>query len=181
MAESWSIRNGSDAVERAYRRHWRELCRYVARVFGAGPPDPEDVVQQAFAAYAALERPEAVANPRAFLYRSAANIVINHHRRAAVQRRHAEEEERRQAATGEADGITPEVQLLNREQLAIVEGAIRAMDPRRRRFLLLHRIDGLGFTEIARREGLSESAVRNQIAKASYEIAMALKAAEEEK
>lgn len=51
-----------------YRRHLSELTRYIARTFGAGPPDPEDVVQEAFAQFAALENPQAVENPRAFLF-----------------------------------------------------------------------------------------------------------------
>ena len=41
---------------RLYDRHWGELVHYVVAKFGTGPPDWEDVVQTAFARYAAAPR-----------------------------------------------------------------------------------------------------------------------------
>jgi DNA-directed RNA polymerase specialized sigma24 family protein len=64
-------------LDRIYRQHWDEICRYVRRSFGAGPPDPEDVAQAAFARFAALDVEVQVANPRAFLFRTAHNIAID--------------------------------------------------------------------------------------------------------
>jgi hypothetical protein len=31
-----------------YASCWAELCSYLKRTFGVGPPDPQDVAQQAF-------------------------------------------------------------------------------------------------------------------------------------
>lgn len=66
----------SDALAGLYERYRRELVAFVRMKVG-GPPEPEDVAQQAFVNYAALDDPAAVRNPRAFLYRTAANIVTN--------------------------------------------------------------------------------------------------------
>ena len=165
----------SDVLADLYRRYRRELVAFVRTKVGGGPPEPEDVAQQAFINYAALDDPAAVRNPRAFLYRTATNIVINHHRRTVVVRRHAAQEAS-EDIDRDRDDLCPESVLLNREQLTIVEQAVRGLPVRRRRYLLLNRLDGLSYAEIARREGVSEGVVRKQVAKAIREIDAAVKA-----
>ena len=159
-----------------YRRYCRELIAFVRAKVGAGPPEPEDVTQQAFLQYAALDEPDRIRNPRAFLYRTATNIVVNHRRRDVVIRRHVQSEMRDYEIFGERDGLNPEIVLLNKEQFAAVAVAVRKMPRRRRRFLLLHRIEGLTYAEIARRAGLSGAVVRKQVALAVRECASALPA-----
>lgn len=61
----------SKAFEQIYRQYWSELCNYVLKTFGAGPPDPEDVAQAAFAKFAALENTDNIENKRAYLYSTA--------------------------------------------------------------------------------------------------------------
>lgn len=158
-----------------YRRHLSELTRYIVRTFGAGPPDPEDVVQEAFAQFAALENPQAVGNPRAFLYRSAHNLVVDHHRRYVVRNRFA----RWQAPAADAessDDRDAERVLSARERLSIVEQAIRAMEPRRRTVFVLNRIHELSCAEISRRLRIPETTVKRLIATAIVECEGSLRA-----
>lgn len=159
-----------------YRRYRRELIAFVRTKVGAGPPEPDDVMQQVFLQYALLDEPERIENPSAFLYRTATNIVINYRRRDVVIRRHFQTEVRDNEIFGERDGLNPEIVLLNKEQFAAVAVAVRKMPRRRRRFLLLHRIEGLTYAEIARRAGLSGAVVRKQVALAVRECASALPA-----
>ena len=142
-----------------YRRHWAELCAYARRTFGLGPPDPEDIAQAAFARFAALPANAEVANPRAFLFRTAHNIGVDAHRSRA-----------RGAAAAldpqlHADGrdFSPEDVLVSREELARLEAAIAALKPRQRTALLLHRLDELSFAEIGRRMGVSPSGARKLV------------------
>jgi RNA polymerase sigma factor (sigma-70 family) len=153
-----------EAVERAYRQHWSELCAYVRKTFGAGPPEPEEVAQNAFARFAAMDAAE-VANPRAFLYRTAHNIVLDHRRREAVRSRLSVEVAVLDfgGETANADG---ERVLSAKERLAIVDRAIRAMEPRRRKVLIMHAIHGLNYTDIARRLGVSPTRVTQLFAEA---------------
>lgn len=157
-----------------YLRHRRELVGFVRRQFGAGPPDPEDVVQQAFANLAALPADAALRNPRAFLYRTAHNIAINHCNRERIGRRFLEPAPAPEEVREAREDFDPEVVQMGREDYSLIEQAIRAMPARRRRFLLLNRIDGMSFADIARREGLSESAVRKQVVLAVQECGAAL-------
>jgi RNA polymerase sigma-70 factor (ECF subfamily) len=164
-------------VEQIYRRHWAELCRYARRAFGAGPPEPEEVAQAAFARFAGLDRPDEVAHPRAFLYQCARNVVLDQRRRDAVRARADGEV---QALSG-CDGpvvLDAERVLSGKERLQIVEAAIRVMEAKRRRVLVMHAIHGLGYSEIARREGLSPTRVTQLVASAVAECERALRFAE---
>src|SRR3982751_272673 len=68
--------NGMEAV---YARHWSELCHYIKKHYGAGPPDPEDVAQEAFMKFAAIDDRDAIDNPRAYLFRTAHNVLVDEH------------------------------------------------------------------------------------------------------
>jgi RNA polymerase sigma factor (sigma-70 family) len=144
-----------------YERYWPELCGYLRKTFGIGPPDPQDIAQQTFLRYAAIPGPEDVRNERAYLYRIAHNILMEEHRRLAV---------RRAAVAGIvsrslpcADELTPERVLLASERLDVLCEVIRTLPKPRRRSFLLNRIEGLPCAEIARRTGYSESAVKKHV------------------
>ena len=163
------------SLKALYERHWGELCQYISKAFGAGPPDPEDVAQTAFMKYASLDRPADILNPRAFLYAAARNTVADYHRRAATRRRHAGEL-RRTAEDDDRCALSPERVLLGKERFAILQGVLQRMPRRRRAMLLLNRFDGVSLTEIARRFGISEAAVRKQIRLAMRDCMAALEA-----
>lgn len=165
-----------DVVEIAYRSYWDELCRYVRKVFGAGPPEPEEVAQTAFARFAGLERPQEVANPRAFLYRCARNIVFDHHRREEVRDRYLQA----QMPYADDDPVNPDGErvLSGRQRLAIVDATVRAMRPQRRKVLIMHAIHGLNYSEIARRLALSPTRVTQLFAAAVAECERALREAD---
>jgi len=157
-----------------YRSHRSELIRYIVRKFGAGPPYPEDMVQEAFAQFAALENPHAVENPRAFLYRSAHNLAVDHHRRHTLRKRFAREQA--PAAEAElADDRDLERVLSAEQRLSIVEQAIRAMEPRRRTVFVLNRIHELSYAEISRRLRMPETTVKRLVAAAIAECERSLR------
>ena len=143
-----------------YRRHWAELTAYARRTFGAGPPDPEDIAQAAFARFAALPGNAEVANPRAFLFRTAHNIGVDARRSAA---RGAAAALDPQLAPADGRDFSPEDVLVSKDELARLEAAIAVLKPRQRTALLLHRLDGLSFAEIGRRMGVSPSGARKLV------------------
>jgi RNA polymerase sigma factor (sigma-70 family) len=161
-----------------YQRHWAELTGYVRRTFGPGPPDPEDIAQGAFARFAALEGAAEVANPRAFLYRTAHNIVMDHRRREAVRERLSPEVAILELGDDPANADSERV-LSGKQRLAIVEAAVRAMEPRRRKVLIMHAIHGLNYTEIARRMRISPTRVTQLFGEAVALCHKALRQADE--
>ena len=155
-------------VEAAYRRHWDEICRYVRRAFGAGPPEPEDVVQAAFAKFTAVEEPQAIANPRAFLFRTAHNLAVD-----ARRKRGRGDAVLADPAVIEVDGLdfSPEDVLVTKQELARLDQAIAELKPHQRAALLMHRLDGLSYAEIGRRLGMSPSGATHLVERA-FELCM---------
>ena len=163
----------ANVLVRLYREHWRELCRYLAATFGPGPPEPEDVAQLAFARVAAHRDFDAIENPKAFLWRTAHNIAVSEKRSQSVRRRRVDEVVQTGLAA-EGDDFTPERVLVAREQIAAVSAVLEAMPAKRRRLRVLNRIEGLSFAEIARRTGLSQTAVKKHVARAMIDLDAAL-------
>lgn len=160
-----------------FRKHRTELVQYIRRAFGDGPPDPEDAVQQAFAKLASLNKPARVSNPRAFLYRCASNFVLDYKRRRRTRAKFAVSAEA-ETLFGGAEEITPERVLDAKERAAILEEAIRGLKPRHRQALILNRIHGMTYAEVARSLNVSESEARRLVTVAVNRCDSALSAAE---
>ena len=158
-----------------YARHWSELCHYIKKHFGQGPPDPEDVAQDAFVRFAAIENREAIDNPRAYLFRTAHNALVDEHRRLALHRGNPADIDVRAAS----DDRTPERVLVGQERLQTLARSLRAMPAARRRSFLLNRLQGLSCAAIARMTGYSESAVKKHIDVTLRDLEAALSEAEQ--
>ncbi|ATE63522.1 RNA polymerase sigma factor [Rhizorhabdus dicambivorans] len=163
----------ANLLERAYRSYRAELCRYIERQFGPGPPEPEEVVQSAFARFAALEKPQEISNPRAFLYACSRNVVLDARRRDRVRDAALDDETIADPGDGPANMDIERV-LLGREQLAIVEAVVRAMEAKRRKVFIMHVVHGLRYVEIAREMRLSEARIRQLMASALAECQHAI-------
>ena len=157
-----------------YARHWGELCHYIKKHFGPGPPDPEDVAQDAFMKFAAIDDREAIDNPRAYLFRTAHNVLVDEHRRLALRRANPADTEARPVS----DDRTPERVLAGQERLEILTRSLRAMPAARRRSFLLNRLQGLSCAVIARMTGYSESAIKKHIDLALKDLEGSLSEAE---
>ena len=157
-----------------YARHWAELCHYIKKHFGPGPPDPEDIAQDAFMRFVAIEDRQAIENPRAYLFRTAHNVLIDEHRRLALRNAGPADTETRSPS----DDRTPERVLVGQERLEILTRSLRAMPAARSRSFLLNRLQGLSCAAIARMTGYSESAIKKHIDVALRDLEAALSDAE---
>ena len=146
-------------VGELYRRHWKEICVYLRRRFGPGPPEPEDIAQAAFLRLSGRGETEDLANPRAFLYRVAHNLAIEEHRREQARRRAEADDE----TDGETDDRDPERVSIGRERRRLLETAFASLDQRTRQILIMSRQDGLSSAEIARRMSLSPTHIKRLI------------------
>jgi len=158
MQESIYATDGSDSfLDGLYRDYRIGLCTYVRRTFGSGPPDPEDIVQEAFVRFARADSPQSIPNPKAFLMLTARHLVIDAHRKmargkAALQGAALLAEDRHDH---DAAAL-----LSSREELARLAAIIDTLRPKQRVAFLMHRIDGLSFAEIGRRMNISQSGAR---------------------
>lgn len=174
-ASSESIPQVKLSLRDLYQRHWSGVCAYIRAQFGNGPPDPEDVAQQAFEKLGDLEDCTAIQHPKAYLLRTAHNIVISDKRRQATSLKYAEMT-KHENIQSQGYELTPERVYMAEEQFAMLKDLIELMPEKRREMLLMNRIHGMTYAEIARQLGVSDTAVKKQVYKAVSELDVALNA-----
>ncbi|WP_019643472.1 RNA polymerase sigma factor [Novispirillum itersonii] len=144
-------------------RHYDDLTRRLTRRMGS-PAAAQDVVQDTYMRVSSLTNVPDLDNPRAYLYRVAGNIALDHLRAESREaRRHlpAEALDGQPSDHPGADAVAEQ-----RQRLARLNAAINDLPERCRAVFLLHKIDGLSHAEIARRLGISRSAVEKHIIRA---------------
>ncbi|MEM1139909.1 MAG: RNA polymerase sigma factor [Pseudomonadota bacterium] len=163
---------------RFYERTIAKLIADLRATYGAGPPDPEDVAQQAFLKLDQSGRFEALKSPENFVWITARNIVMSEKRALAVRQKNQVEVTDR-VFHARCDDRDPERVFISKQQLGLVMAVLERMPARRRRIFLLNRVHGLTPAEIGRRLGLARTGIVRHIALATEEINKALAANQE--
>lgn len=163
-------RSSREVVVEFYRDHFHRFVADLRAKFGSGPPDPEDVAQQAFEKLLNhSEMQEPIRSVKAYLWMTCRNIIISELRsQKTAKQRDLEYAEQKHEPQGSV--LCPERVLASREQLSIVEDLLSKMPDRRRQSFTLVRIHGLSKTEAARELGISRTATSKHLAKATQEI-----------
>ncbi|USI74839.1 RNA polymerase sigma factor [Sphingomonas morindae] len=141
------------------------LLRYVA-ARGAGD-EAEDVLQDLWLRVArAAAGP--IANPRAYLFRAAENVLRDRQRADRQARRRDEDwlHALRPEGLERSDAPSAERTLLDREALARLDARLATLPARARTALALHRLDDLSQKRIAERLGVSLSTVEKDLQRA---------------
>ena len=148
------------------REFWAGVLKRIAKRMG-GSMDAEDLLHSAYVRLEQYSATNTVANPAAFLVRTAVNIGIDDYRHD--RRLYGEV---RVPVPDRADAAArPDEVVAAKELLSRVVSGINRLPDRTREIFLMHRIDKLEYTEIARRLGISESAIEKQMAKAMMMLA----------
>lgn len=119
-------------------------------------------MQEAMLKFEIYRRERPVDDPEAFIRRTAFNLAIDHGRRRARSPFSSQPLETCDPFDPAPDQAES---LLARLSLERMKGGLAAMEPKTREVLLAHRLDGLSYAEIARREGVSETAVVKRVAR----------------
>ena len=150
------------AIDTLFRLYYRPLCLYAARYLHDADA-VEDIVQGSFIAYwekaKSGKEPD---TPKAYLYRIVHNGCIDVLRKggqdAALDLEHLQED-------------IPDEEIVDRSFIwARLWTAIDCLPAKRREILLLNKRDGLSYAEIARKLGISENTVHNQLTKALHTL-----------
>ena len=141
------------------------LLRFV-RARGAGD-DAEDIMQELWLKVDRLEADGPIADPRAYLFRMADNLM--HDRVRAIVRRANREQawsETSYSDTGHDDAPSAERTLAARQRLRRIELALATLGARSQAIFRRFRIDGVTQSRIAQEEGISVSAVEKHLQRA---------------
>ena len=150
-------------VGQLYRRHHPWLLGWLRRKLANGQ-DASDVSHDTFLRLLSLDNPQSLREPRAYLLVIASRLLINRYRRdrvetealrqVAILMRRVEEQTPAEIAAAQS--------LLRRLLLMLAE----ELPDHVRRAFLLSRVDGLSYAQIAERLGVSESSVKQYLARA---------------
>jgi len=152
---------GND-LQALYLEHGPEIRRYLARRISCADT-AQELVHEIFLRLLRMRQVEPIDDPRAYLYRIAANLVADHFRRENGQRR-ADGADLLDGIADTAPG--QERTVLARDEVRRLERAIDEMPPRRREIFLLHKFEGLSYGEIAERLGIAKNTVMVQMMRA---------------
>ena len=157
------LRGWMDQYGPALRRH------FLKRGVGA---DAEDLVQEVFLRLQLGAERSDIDNVEGYIFRIANNVLVSRHRHELVEGRPF-----RAALPDELEAPdlpSPERVLLGRERWIRVLAALRALPPRAREAFLLHRFEEMTYAAIARRMGVSVSAVEKLISRALQQLMLEL-------
>lgn len=131
----------------AFLAHRPQLVRYLSRKLGC-PASAEDMAQETLVRALRACTESAVRSPRAFLFRIAANLVINH--LIAAKRRQVTLDRARDYLFGDLGHPSAEQEVADSQQLAMVETTVAGLPDRTRHILYLNRCEGMSQSQIAK-------------------------------
>ena len=163
--------NKPSFLDTLFRRHARELRRFAHRRVGVQAA--QDLVQEAFVRLAERSPGQSIDKPRAYLYRTVANLAANHLARENVRVRYA-------APTLEFDALhttdpDPESCADAKWRFEDFLSVLEDLPELHRHVFLLHKLDGLTYTEIATRIGISRITTQRYVLKALSHCAERMK------
>ena len=148
-------------LAQAVEAYYEDLRRFVRRRTGSESL-ADDVVQDTWvrASTSAAAMPE---NAKAYVFRMAGNLAVDHLKREIVR---SDREAGIVTDQTVCDVLSPETEVAARQEFAILAAAVEELPAKRRHIFILYRGQGLTMRQIARRLGISEKTVENQIARA---------------
>lgn len=149
-------------VERLFRDHNAALLRFISARIGSSQ-EAREIAQEAYVQLLRLSSPEAVGYLRAFLFKTAANLVTDRLRQRG--RRGSVTTVENLDIVG-FDSLSPERLVASEQAMSVLRAAVEELPPKCRQAFLLHRVHELSTEEIAARVGIGERMVRRYVARA---------------
>ncbi len=154
-------------IEQMYQDNHEGFLRFLMQKT-RNMDDAHDVLQEAFQKLMNRDGLGEMENPRAYLYRTATNIIIDRQRRGQHHTRYIREV-RIGAQTGSAGlegAIPPDRQVAARQELAAIRRALDDLPEKCRRAFLMHRQEHMKYGEIAESLKISVSMVEKYMIQA---------------
>ncbi|MEM1037419.1 MAG: sigma-70 family RNA polymerase sigma factor [Pseudomonadota bacterium] len=152
-----------------YKTYFPKLSATLRKLYGNGPPDPDDIAQAAFQKVIECGKINEIRSLEAFIWRTARNLMFKAHRSNEVRTRYDFEIDAIFFPL-KTDELTPERVIVAKEQLNAINKKLLTMPAKRRRAFLLHRISGLTVTAVAKQLGVSRSTADEHISRAAADL-----------
>ena len=149
-------------IQTLFREQHTGLKRFVASRL-SDDNDAEDVAQEAFHNMMRVDEPEALDNPKAYLYQTAANLALNRIRKQRRQQRCERGLQNELEAAGGDNVHSPQDIVAGRQELERVLSALNALPEKVNRAFMLSRADNKNYTQISEEMGVSVSSVEKYL------------------
>lgn len=149
------------ALSQLFEHHNHTLVSFLVSRLGS-EAEAREVAQEAYVRMLQIDRPGAVSFLRAYLFCTAANIAIDRIRRRVRAQRMDQVYEDEELT----DSISPDREVIAREQLGIVRRALLELPVRYRRAFLMHRFEDMSTEDIGAALGLKETQIRKYLRRA---------------
>lgn len=170
-------------IDDLYKKHWNDLCGWLYRRYGSGPPEPEDIAQSAFVKIAQLEKVNGLmgesANARAYLFTTAVNTALMAIRANATRDRFIENELKKNQQILEE--ISPERIYSSKQYFEKLMILVEELPKKQQALVIRHRLRGQTYDEISKETGWSPADISRQLNQAMATIEDALYAKEGKK
>ena len=150
------------SLQQLYQSHSQELRQFLIR--RVGEQDASDLLQETWLHFLQLADVSTIRLPRAFLYKTAANIAIDHGRKAKRSSTFTEAELENDTLCSPAP--MPETVADGIWQFERFTEALQELPELERRAFIMNKMEGLTHAEIAVKLGISEKSVQRKIIKA---------------
>ena len=141
--------------------------RLARLVMGIVPPkDVEDIVQETYVRVCQAKNPEAIRQPRSFLFRTAQNLALDHVKRAETRLTAGIDDIDEMAVPDRmplADVDSTYAQVASDEEFVLFCEAVRELPKQCRRAFILKKVYGYTLKEIATEMGVSQVTVECHI------------------
>lgn len=144
-----------DALLAAFAEHQDSLKRFLARRLG-NVTLAEDLAQETWLRAARIDGADDVDNPRAYLFRIAANLALDHQRHV---NRGIEIEAGPDLYDIADRSPTPEAIALHRSEFARLLRVVEGLTPRCREVFILAKFEEMTYAEVAETLGISRNTV----------------------
>lgn len=160
--------SSAGTLEDLARRYGKALTRFFQRRVPAIGTEADDLAQEVFVRLAQRSKGDTIRSDEGYLFQTASSVLVDRARRRAV--RHGNDHVEYEDDLHAVEDFAPDRVLLGREQVAIVRAVLAELPDNVRAAFILHRFEELTYNEIARRLGVSVSAVEKYIMRALKEI-----------
>lgn len=147
--------------ERLFDLYQGELLGFAGQRFD---DSAEDIVQDAYLRLLEHEQPDAILNPRAYLYRVTANAAVDQQRKRRIRELYAGDLEDFDAVCSPLP--SPETESANSQLLQQCLQVLEQLPAIQRHIFLLHRIEGYSHRQIAANLNMPRRTVERHCAKA---------------
>jgi RNA polymerase sigma-70 factor (ECF subfamily) len=148
-------------IDKLFRNHWRDVCRLLHKCYGSGPPEPEDVAQEAFSRFAQMKDTSEVQDPKAYIIKIAINITLKSIGQLTKNREFLAEQ--LQLNEDQLDDVCPETILQNEQRIAALQKGTEQLTEKQRDILMRVRIKGQTYVQISADTGWSLADISRQL------------------